>query len=107
MGWNKGYEIFEHTVINLYDDGILTRELLEKIAEPYMATDCDSGGSQELIAKDGKNFEQVICAIMKPIEYQDVVDNPKYYEGENECWESNERAYELFKSIWNGVWGIW
>lgn len=37
----------------------------------------------------------------------EVMKSPEYYEGEPERWESNEKAYELFKSIWCGKWGIW
>lgn len=107
MGWNTGYKIMEHTVIAVYDTGTLTAQLLDTIMEPYKNTDCDSGGSENLKAKDGLGVEEIICKVMEPEKYMDVIQNPKYYEGESETWESNGRAYDLFKSIWNGKWGIW
>lgn len=113
MGWNTGYTIMEHTVVTLYDSGMLTSDLLDKIMEPYKRTDCDSGGSHDLKAKDGLGAEEIICKTMKPEEYKEVVENPKWYEGEEpetEChdkWSSNEKAYDLFFSIWSNMWGIW
>ncbi|MCU6746330.1 hypothetical protein OCV51_01430 [Faecalicatena acetigenes] len=106
MGWNTGYRIMEQTVIEVYNAGILTPNLLEKLMEPYKHTDCDSGGSRDLKANDGLGVEEIICKVMEPEKYKDVIKNPKYYEGEPERWESNEKAYELFYSIWNGKWGI-
>lgn len=107
MGWNAGYTEMEKTVMLAYDSGTLTVELLDKIMEPYKGTDCDSGGSMNLLSRDGLCVEEIICKIMKPEEYEDVVKHPKYYEGEEPCWNSNERAYDLFDSIWRGMWGIW
>lgn len=107
MGWNAGYTIMEHTVVTLYDKGLLTAEILDAVMEPYKGKDCDSGGSADLKAKDGLGVEEIICKTMEPEKYKDVIENPKYYEGEKECWKSNERAYDLFQSIWSGNWGIW
>lgn len=112
MGWNKGYTIMENTVVNLYDSGVLTSDLLNKIMEPYKRTDCDSGGSHDLKSKNGLCVEEIICKTMKPKEYKEVIENPKWYEGEEpktEChdkWRSNEAAHDLFSSIWRGMWGI-
>lgn len=108
MGWNAGYTIMEETVIRVYNAGMLTRDLLELLMEPYKGTDCDSGGSKNLKAKDGLGVEEIICKVMEPEKYQDVIENPKpYYENEPDEWSNNERAYDLFWSIWNGHWDIW
>lgn len=107
MGWNSGYTSMEKSVVSLYDTGTLTAEILNTVMEPYKGTDCDSGGSCELKSTEGLGVEEIICKIMKPAEYEDVIKNPKYYEDEEPSWSSNERAYDLFRSIWNGIWGIW
>lgn len=107
MGWNKGYEIMEKTVISVYNTGTLTPELLDSLMDPYKGTDCDSGCSHKLKADDGLGVEEIICKTMKPNEYEDVIKNPRYYENEPHEWNSNERAHDLFYSIWNGIWGIW
>lgn len=39
--------------------------------------------------------------------YMDIIKNPEYYPDEEESWDSNKKAYDLFYSIWNGRWGIW
>lgn len=107
MGWNSGYKVMESTVVALYDAGVLTAEILDKTMDPYKGTDCDSGGSRDLKAADGLEVEEIICKIMKPDKYQDAVDNPVYYENEPHEWDSNEKAYELFYSIWRDLWKIW
>lgn len=63
MGWNTGYAIFESTVIGAYDLGRLDKELLAVLLEPYRYTDIDSGGSQELETKDGKNVMEVVIQV--------------------------------------------
>lgn len=60
MGWNKGYTIFEATVVGAYDLGKLDKELLSVLMEPYRGTDIDSGGSRDLKSKDGKGVEQIV-----------------------------------------------
>lgn len=113
MGWNAGYTIMEKTVVALYDSGFLTSELLDKIMEPYKGTDCDYGGSHGLKSKDGLWVEEIICKTMKPEEYKEVIENPKWCDGgepETEYhnkWHSNEKAYDLFFPIWRDMWGIW
>jgi len=108
MGWNSGYTIMEEQVIALYNKEYLTKNILETIMEPFKETDCDSGGSTGLIANDGKNIEQVICFIMEPEGYIDVMENPKWAEGyEEKCWENNDKAYDLFYHIWNKEFGIY
>ena len=113
MGWNTGYAIMENTVVALYDSGVLTSELLDKIMKPFKGTDCDSGGSNDLKARDGSGVEEIICKTMKPEKYKEVVENPKWHEGEepetedHDKWNSNEKAYDLFSSIWRDMWEIW
>ena len=106
MGWNAGYTIMEHTVITLYDRHLLTKEILEAVMEPYKGTNCDSGGSCNLKAKDGLGVEEIIRKTMCPQKYQDVIDHPKYYKNEPERWQSNEKAYDLFHKIWHVHWDI-
>ncbi len=60
MGWNAGYRIFESTVINIYNQGKLDKEMLSLLMELYRGTDIDSGGSQDLVANDGKMLEQIV-----------------------------------------------
>lgn len=60
MGWNKGYAIFESTVVGAYDLGKLDKALLSVMMEPYRNQDIDSGGSADLKAKDGKGVEQIV-----------------------------------------------
>lgn len=118
MGWNTGFKIMENTVITLYDANCLTKELLDKIMDPFKGTDCDSGGKEGLLTKDGLCVEHVICRIMKPEETEQVEQNPVFYDDleenkeiymENPDWEwvANEAACDLFYSIWKDIWKIW
>lgn len=118
MGWNSGYTAMEAAVITIYNTGALTAETLNKIMEPYKGTDCDSGGSQNLRANDGLDVREIICKIIKPKEYQEAMRNPKLYEDfeenkelytEDPRWEfsANEKAMDVFDSIWRDMWEIW
>lgn len=95
MGNNYAYTIFEETIISIYDAGALTKELLTALMEVHRGTDIDSGGSQDLIAKDGKNLEQIVIEIwgldMPPAPPSDAADD---------ALDGHESAiYDLFKSI--------
>lgn len=79
MGWNSGYTAMEAAIIAAYDAGNLTAEALDKIMEPYKGTDCDSGGSRDLKTFDGFGVKEVICKIMKPMEYKEAMGNPRMY----------------------------
>lgn len=105
MGWNEGYRTMERTVVSAYDTGSLTPELLDSLMEPYKGTDCDRGGSENLRSRDGLGVEEIICKIMEPEKYEDVIKHLQYDEGET--WESSGKTYDLFWEIWNGKWGIW
>lgn len=110
MGWNKGYKILENTVVAVYNAGVLTAELLDKIAEPFKETDCDCGGGQGLKSKDGLNMAQIICKTMYPKEYEKIMN-----EGKNrmpdlspeEIWDESEEAENLFDKVWYKDWKMW
>lgn len=60
MGWNKGYSIFEQTVIGAYNLGKLDKELLTVLMEPYRDTDIDSGGKSGLTTYNDMEVEEVV-----------------------------------------------
>lgn len=118
MGWNSGFRIMEQTVVSLYDEGILTSTLLDKIVEPYKGTDLDHGGSEKLTSKDGLCVDHIICKVMKPEETRQVEENPRwwsdfeenrdtYMENPDPLWVANEAASDLFDTIWRDMWGMW
>lgn len=112
MGWNAGYTAMEAAVVAVYDTGALTKEILDAIMEPYKNTDCDSGGSMDLKARDGLGVEEIICKVMEPEKYAEAKASPNWYEGEepnsdyHHGWQSSKAGSALFWSIWNGRWGI-
>jgi hypothetical protein len=63
MGWNAGYEIMEATVVGAYDLGVLDKRLLKVLMEPYRDSDIDSGGSNDLTAKDGLDLREIVLAV--------------------------------------------
>jgi len=63
MGWNSGYTVFEATVVGAYNLGKLDKDLLTVLMEPYRDTDIDSGGSRDLVAKDGKRVAQIVIEL--------------------------------------------
>lgn len=93
MGWNSGYTVMEQTVIVLYDRGLLNKEVLDAVMQPYFGTDIDSGGSQNLKTKDGLLVEDLICKIMEPDKYREATegfipdpDDPEWNEKLSDLW---------------------
>lgn len=118
MGWNKGYEIMELKIIEVYNQGILTPGCLDKLMEPYKGTDCDSGGSCGLLSTDGLCAEHIICKVMEPDKTKEAENKPYFwydFEEKKESymahpdplWNANRKAYKLFQSIWRDRWHIW
>lgn len=79
--------------------------------EPFHNKDCDSGGSMDLLTKNGMCMERVICSIMEPEKTKEAIDNPilcEYYEKYKECHENNpdplysknKKLSDIFRSIW-------
>ena len=122
MGWNNGYTIIENTVIACYDRGVLDADLLDRIMEPFIGTDCDHGGCEDLVSKDGLLADMIICKIKRPEEYKNAMDAPEWHEGETPGekdargdlvdndyggWRHNKKAGDLFSEIWNGEYRMW
>ena len=103
MSWNSGYRIIEKNVIDVYNEGLLTAKLLDILMNPYKGKDCDSGGSEDIKSKDGLSAERIICKIMKPDKYKEIVSGKK----DDWDWNNDDAAYDLFSSIWRDMWGIW
>lgn len=72
MGWNEGYMIFEKTVISVYDTGVLTKELLNAIMQPYIGSDLDHGGCMDLRSHDGLSAGEIVCKIMEPDKFAEI-----------------------------------
>lgn len=104
MGWNVGYEIMEQQVITLYDAGLLNKEVLNALMEPFRDTDIDHGGSQNLRAKDGKSADNIICFIMEPKRYGEATEG---FVPDPEEPDWNEKLYDLCSEITKREWGFW
>ncbi len=69
-GWNQGYTILEAQVVSLYDQGVLTPEVLDLLLAPFRNTDIDSGGSRDLVAADGLSFDEILLKVAAAPETQ-------------------------------------
>lgn len=94
MGWNAGYEIFEQTVVGAYDLGVLSKELLAVLMEPYRGTDIDSGGRRGLLSKDGKVVEQIVVETFG-LEWP-VMPYGADDDASEDVWD---RRYDAFQSV--------
>lgn len=115
MGWNVGYTIIENTVVTLYDEGVLNKDILEKFIDPFIGCDVDHGGEMGLKAKDGLNADAIICKIMNPEGYKNAIENPVLEDNTSEedknlaifsVWENNALS-EVFDQIWYKDWGMY
>lgn len=91
MGWNDGYTAYERTVVNLYDSGQLTPDLMRSIIEPYRNTDLDHGGCMHLRTIDGLSADEVVVKLLSP-EFWD-----------NYLSMGAEADYEDFYATWQDI----
>lgn len=93
MGWNRGYSIYEEQVVNAYDTGQLTPELLKIIISPFQDTDIDHGSCKDLRTKDGLSADYVVIKLLNPElwakfePYKDDWDHPMQQEVTKEWFE--------------------
>ena len=113
MGWIAGGSAVQSQVIAMYNAGLLSPAILDTMMEPFKETDCDTAGFHaDVSADDGKTVEEIICLIMKPEEYMVVIqslkDDPwlQTMEPEKRTFDNSEAGYQLFDSIWFGMWNI-
>lgn len=92
MGWNRGYTVFEATVVGAYDLGKLDKPLLSVLMEPYRGSDIDSGGEMGLTSKDGLDVTDIVLKVMG-VEGPSKPDLPKDYKTWTEAQRAASDAY--------------
>ena len=114
MGWIQGGEIIQQQVIALYDAGILTPQILDIIMSPFEGTDADTAGFySDVVAKDGKSVEEIICMVIEPNKYVEAVKHLPTDPWLNRLTEklrtfgNSEAGYHLFDSIWRERWKVY
>lgn len=112
MGWNAGYTVLEKQVIELYNNDLLTKDVLACVIEPFKETDCDHGGSYNLVAKDGLFADEIMLKVWNPESYKHFLDEIgsdfSSKEDRLDAIGNSDTFYELFwDEIWNGEWHIW
>jgi len=85
------YASFEKTVLDLYEQEMLTLECLERIAEQYRTIEIDSAGSRYLRARDGKDLHRICIELVDPgftlAAPGSIEDHEDYWERELKKWE--------------------
>jgi hypothetical protein len=91
MNRRAAYASFEKTVLDLYEQEMLTLEHLERIAEQYRTIEIDSAGSRYLRTRDGKNLHQVCIELVDPAF---ALAAPGSSEDHEESWERELNKWE-------------
>lgn len=104
MGWNEGYRIMEQQVVALYDKGLLNKEVLNALMQPFCDSDIDHGGSNNLKSKDGKSADDIVCLIMEPEKYKEATEG---FVPDPEEPDYNEKLYKLWYEITRQEWKFW
>jgi len=85
------YAAFEKTILDLYDQELLTLDQLDHIADQYRWRELDSAGSQWMLAHDGKDLYQVCIGLVDPTFPFPLrgssQDHEEYWEQELKKWE--------------------
>jgi hypothetical protein len=91
MNKRTAYAVFERTILDLYEQKVLTVNLLDRIASQYRLVDIDSAGSQYLRTRDGKDLIQICIEVIDPtfptFAKGSSEDNEEYWERELKKWE--------------------
>lgn len=95
MGNNTAYTIFEHTIITLYNKGVLDLDLLDTLAKKQANSDIDRGGSCSLKANDRKNLEEICLNLIYP-EWK-----PKSAIGSEDYWDEWMDKWDQLEKRWN------
>ena len=94
MGNNAAFATFQHTVITLYNFGVLNRHVLDTLAEYHRDTDINPGGyDEELVGYDGLELDKICINTIFPGWQPEKQEDKKYRKPEE--WEEEE---------WEDVW---
>jgi len=63
MGNNAAFTAFEATVVACHNKGVLDKDLLSDLMEPYRDSDIDSGGKLGTLSKDGLEVEEIVLKV--------------------------------------------
>ena len=92
------YAKFEETIINLYEREWLTLNLLDSLAAQYRLVGPDSAGSQHVVAKDGRDLQQICLALVDPT--FPLVERGS--DGDDELWEQELKKWEeMVRERWD------
>lgn len=104
MGNNEAFSSFEATVLACYNRGVLTKELLKDLMEPYRDMDVDSGGmTGTLSKKDRLDIVDIVVKTwgfilpVKPKLPKNYKDWTREQDLANEDWQ--EKRWEQFQQI--------
>ncbi|HXR65363.1 MAG TPA: hypothetical protein VN729_05540 [Ktedonobacteraceae bacterium] len=85
------YAAFEKTIIDLYDQELLTLNRLDLVAARYRWIPLDSAGTQHRVTRDGKDLYQVCIELVDPSfpmpARGSAEDHEEYWERELKKWE--------------------
>ena len=102
MGWNEGYEIYENTVVAVYDAGHLDLALLDRLMIPFIETGPDSGGSRELLAYDGLTADEIVIKVVEPETFELL---------RTDIAKNTDQRYKLVSDAWFRIvrirWKMW
>jgi hypothetical protein len=91
VGNKQAFSTFQRTIITLYNHNVLTRDLLDDLAEEWKGTDIDSRGyNPELVASDGKSLQEICVLFIYPREYWMMTRKE----------EQTEKWYEITEKRW-------
>lgn len=67
MGNTFAFHTFQHTIITLYNAGVLNRHLLDDLAEYYYKTDIDvAGWDKKFVGYDGMELDHICISTIYP-----------------------------------------
>lgn len=104
MGNNAAFSSFEKTVLAVYNKGVLDKELLSALMEPYRDVDIDSGGMAGTLSKNDKL--DIVDIVIKtfgktPPEAPKLPKNYKDWtpDQEKQSDDYHEKRWEMFHQI--------
>lgn len=107
MGNNHAYTVWEQQVIDLYNLGVLTLDVLDVISISWEDSDIDHGGSDMLETEEGFSADDVALILVKP-ELKEKIEQRNRMSNDDEglddlCDELYDEFWKISKDRWG--WG--
>ena len=105
MGDNRGYSIYEHIIVGLYDNDALNKATLDVVLFPFKGTDMDHGGSEDMRSKDDLSADEIVVKIGNPDYWNEYQQRNQAFLDNGILWD--DALQDEFDEEWRKLTETW